>query len=83
MDPALIDASGDPQRKHPDQHATGAPPFLHSEGKPTLQDHYLAESEEEPTAEELLTLRRVPAHIPWRIFSVRWPLPAVCNQSAG
>jgi len=70
LDPALIDASGDPQRKHPDQHATGAPPFLHSEGKPTLQDHYLAESEEEPTAEELLTLRRVPAHIPWRIFSI-------------
>lgn len=71
LDPALIDASGDPTRKHPEMHTTSAPAYLHSEGKATLQDSYLNEADDFPTDEELATLRRVPARIPWKIFTVR------------
>lgn len=70
MDPALIDASGDPTRKHPELHTTAAPAFLHSEGKATLQDSYVDEADDFPTEEELATLRRVPARIPWKIFTI-------------
>jgi POT family proton-dependent oligopeptide transporter len=71
----MIDASGDPQRKHPELHTTGAPPYLHSEGKATLQESYLLDGDHFPTEEELATLRRVPAKIPLKIFSV-------CNPHA-
>lgn len=72
LDSALVDRSGDPERKHPEQHTTGAPAYLHSEGKATLQDGYLSDSDHPdfPTEEELATLRRVPADIPWRIYSI-------------
>ncbi|KAI4937887.1 hypothetical protein J4E85_000324 [Alternaria conjuncta] len=70
LDPALIDASGDPTRKHPEMHTTSAPAYLHSEGKATLQDSYLNEADDFPTEEELATLRRVPARIPWKIFTI-------------
>lgn len=72
MDPALVDASGDPTRQHPEQHTVGAPAYLHSEGKATLQDAYLSEEDDFPTEEELATLPRVPARIPWKIFTVRF-----------
>lgn len=52
-------------------HTTSAPAYLHSEGKATLQDSYLNEADDFPTDEELATLRRVPARIPWKIFTVR------------
>lgn len=70
LDPALIDASGDPQRKNPAAHETSAPPYLHSEGKATIQDSYLADEDDFPTQEELKTLRRVPAKIPLKIYSI-------------
>jgi POT family proton-dependent oligopeptide transporter len=72
LDPALIDASGDPTRKHPEAHTTTPPPFLVSEGKPTLQESYLSDElhEDFPTEEDLRTLRRVPSHIPWRIYTI-------------
>src|SRR5690349_11659000 len=38
LDPALVDRSGDPERKHPEQHAVSAPAYLHSEGKAGLQE---------------------------------------------
>ncbi|KAL6709956.1 hypothetical protein ACN47E_000741 [Coniothyrium glycines] len=70
LDPALIDASGDPQRKNPAAHDTTAPPYLHSEGKDTIQDSYLADSDDFPTEDELKTLRRVPAKIPFKIYTI-------------
>ena len=70
LDPALIDASGDPQRKNPAAHHTAQPAYLHSEGKATLQDSYLADADDFPTEEELHTLRRVPAKIPLKIYTV-------------
>jgi POT family proton-dependent oligopeptide transporter len=66
----MIDASGDPLRKHPELHTTSAPVFMHSEGKATLQDSYI-DGDDFPTEEELATLKRVPAKIPFKIFSVR------------
>ena len=69
LDPALIDASGDPQRKNPALHTDEPPPFLVSEGKPTLQESYLSD-EGLPTEEELATLERVGAGIPWRIYTI-------------
>jgi POT family proton-dependent oligopeptide transporter len=65
----MIDASGDPMRKHPELHTTSAPVFMHSEGKATLQDSYI-DGDDFPTEEELATLKRVPAKIPLKIFSV-------------
>lgn len=78
LDPALIDRSGDPQRKNPDPnfHTANVPPaYLHSEGKATLQDSMLADSDADdfPTEEDLVTLQRVPAKIPWKIYTVRHP----------
>ncbi|KAF1962904.1 MFS peptide transporter-like protein Ptr2 [Byssothecium circinans] len=70
LEPALVDASGDPTRQNPDAHTTTPPPFLASEGKPTLQESYLSDSDEFPTDEELRTLRRIPAAIPWRIYTI-------------
>lgn len=69
LDPALIDASGDPQRKNPAFHTDEAPPFLFSEGKATLQESYLSD-DSLPTEEELNTLERVGAGIPWRIYTI-------------
>jgi POT family proton-dependent oligopeptide transporter len=46
---------------------------MHSEGKATLQDSYLNDSDDFPTEEELATLPRVPAKIPWKIFTVCTP----------
>jgi POT family proton-dependent oligopeptide transporter len=70
----MLDHSGDPQRKNPALHETGAPPYLFSEGKAGVQDTYVSDSASEndplPTDEELLTLRRVPAKIPWRIYTI-------------
>jgi POT family proton-dependent oligopeptide transporter len=43
---------------------------LHSEGKATLQESYLNDSDDFPTEEELATLPRVPARIPWKIFTI-------------
>jgi POT family proton-dependent oligopeptide transporter len=75
LDPALIDRSGDPQRKNPDPnfHTANVPPaYLHSEGKATLQDSMLADSDADdfPTEEDLVTLQRVPAKIPWKIYTI-------------
>ncbi|PSN67687.1 peptide transporter PTR2-A [Corynespora cassiicola Philippines] len=70
LDPALVDRSGDPERKHPEQHTATLPPYLHNEGKATMQDSYLSDSEDFPTDEELRTLRRVPAAIPWKIYTI-------------
>jgi POT family proton-dependent oligopeptide transporter len=70
LDPALIDASGDPQRKNPALHNNEAPPFLFSEGKATLQESYLSDNDNLPTEEELATLERVGAGIPWRIYTI-------------
>ncbi|KAJ4318091.1 hypothetical protein N0V94_004616 [Neodidymelliopsis sp. IMI 364377] len=70
MDPALLDASGDPQRKNPALHSDVPPPFLFSEGKATLQESYLSENDDLPTEEELLTLERVAAPIPWKIYTI-------------
>lgn len=70
LDPALIDRSGDPERKHPEQHTTTPPAYLHSEGKATLQESFLSDSDDFPTEVELQTLRRVPAAIPWRIYTI-------------
>jgi POT family proton-dependent oligopeptide transporter len=70
LDPAFIDNSGDPQRKHPEAHTTTLPPYLHSEGKATLQDSYLSDGEDFPTEEDLATLERVPAKVPWKIYTI-------------
>ncbi|KAF2023417.1 peptide transporter PTR2-A [Setomelanomma holmii] len=74
LDPAFIDRSGDPERKNPAFHQTGPPAYLISEGKAGLQDSYTDGhehvAEDFPTAEELTTLRRVPAAIPWRIYTI-------------
>ncbi|KAF9698029.1 hypothetical protein EKO04_004040 [Ascochyta lentis] len=70
LDPALLDASGDPQRKNPALHTDAPPPFLFSEGKATLQESYLSDNDDLPTEEELATLPRVGAAIPWRIFTI-------------
>ncbi|KAF2639172.1 peptide transporter PTR2-A [Massarina eburnea CBS 473.64] len=69
LDPALIDASGDPKHNHPEAHTSTPPPFLVSEGKATLQESYL-DDDDFPTDEDLVTLRRVAAPIPWRIYSI-------------
>ena len=58
-------------------HTTEAPAYLHSEGKAGLQDAYLTDSEDFPTAEDLATLRRVPAEIPWRVYTVSRPVVSV------
>lgn len=72
LDPALIDRSGDPERRNPSLHGTGPPAYLHSEGKATHQDHYLGSDEHDdfPTEEEMKTLHRVPAPIPWKIYTI-------------
>jgi POT family proton-dependent oligopeptide transporter len=74
LDPALVDRSGDPERKNPIFANNNTPPaYLTSEGKATLQESYLSDSDggdDFPTAEELVTLRRVPAKIPWRIYTI-------------
>ncbi|EAT86229.1 hypothetical protein SNOG_06398 [Parastagonospora nodorum SN15] len=73
LDPALIDRSGDPGRTKPEFHETGAPAYQFSEGKAGLQDTYVSDSDSTadfPTDEELKTLRRVPASIPWRIYTI-------------
>ncbi|KAF2660415.1 MFS peptide transporter-like protein Ptr2 [Lophiostoma macrostomum CBS 122681] len=70
LDPAFIDRSGDPLRKNPEFHNTEAPAYLHSEGKAGLQQTYLSDADDFPTAEELRTLRRVPAHIPLKIYTI-------------
>ncbi|KAH7346047.1 MFS peptide transporter-like protein Ptr2 [Pyrenochaeta sp. MPI-SDFR-AT-0127] len=70
LDPALIDRSGDPERKHPEQHTTTPPAYLHSEGKATLQESFLSDSDDFPTEVELQTLRRIPAAIPWKIYTI-------------
>ncbi|KAH8730964.1 peptide transporter PTR2-A [Phaeosphaeriaceae sp. PMI808] len=71
LDPALIDRSGDPERKDPAAHQTGPPAYLISEGKAGVHDTYSSEDGDDlPTQEELATLRRVPAAIPWRIYTI-------------
>ena len=71
LDPALIDRSGDPERKDPAAHTTGPPAYLFSEGKAGLQDSYTSDDADDlPTEQELATLRRVPAAIPWRIYTI-------------
>jgi POT family proton-dependent oligopeptide transporter len=69
LDPAFVDRSGDPERKHPELHTETPPVYLHSEGKATMQGEYL-DHDDFPTEEEMRTLRRVPAGIPWRIYSI-------------
>lgn len=64
-----MDRSGDPERKHPEAHTDTPPVYLHSEGKATMQDTYL-EHDDFPTEEELKTLRRIPAAVPWKIYSI-------------
>ncbi|ORY08474.1 peptide transporter PTR2-A [Clohesyomyces aquaticus] len=71
VDPALVDRSGDPERRHPEQHTTGPLPVV--DGKATMQDSYLGSDtsdEEFPSEQDLATLRRVPAPIPWRIYTI-------------
>jgi hypothetical protein len=73
----MVDHSGDPERKNPaylGESNNAAPAYLHHEGKATMQDSYLSDSASEsnsfPTEEEMLTLKRVPAPIPWRIYTI-------------
>ncbi|KAF2741240.1 PTR2-domain-containing protein [Polyplosphaeria fusca] len=68
LDSSLIDRSGDPERKHPEQHVISPPAYLISEGKATLQEQYLGD--DFPTQEQMMTLERVPAHIPWKIYTI-------------
>jgi POT family proton-dependent oligopeptide transporter len=68
LDPALIDRSGDPQRKDPVFHDTAAPAY--AEGKAGLQPTFLSDADDFPTDEEMHTLRRVPAHIPLKIYTI-------------
>lgn len=70
LDSSLVDRSGDPMRKHPEQHTVGAPDYMLSEGKAGYQDTMLTGASDEPTAEEIETLRRIPAHIPWKIYTI-------------
>lgn len=70
----MVDASGDPERKNPAAHQTGPPAYLISEGKAGHQAHYISDDASEsvdfPTVEEMTTLRRVPAPIPWKIYTI-------------
>ncbi|KAH6621968.1 peptide transporter PTR2-A [Boeremia exigua] len=70
LDPALIDGSGDPHHKNPALHRDEPPPFLFSEGKATLQASYLSDNDGLPTEEELETLDRIGAPIPWKIYTI-------------
>jgi POT family proton-dependent oligopeptide transporter len=71
LDRAFLDGSGDPERKHPEAHATSPPDYLLSEGKAALQESDLASDRDDyPTEEQLRTLRRVPQKIPWKIFTI-------------
>jgi len=57
----------DMQHKNHEAHTRDLPPVI--EGKGTYQDEYLLD-ENAPTVEEQLTLRRVSAKIPWRVYTV-------------
>jgi len=74
LDHAMVDASGDPHRKNPTAHQTGPPDYLVSEGKAGMQDTYVSDDASEPsdfpTDEEIATLRRVSAPIPWKIYTI-------------
>jgi len=71
LDPSFKDTSGDPERKHPELHTTGPPAYLQSEGKAGIQESYIASDRDDfPTIEEMHTLRRVPQHVPIRIFTI-------------
>lgn len=65
IDPALVDHSGDPGRKLlPTEHLADEPPPIYA-GEAIIQHRYIA-SDALPTEEELHSLRRVPATIPWK-----------------
>ena len=64
-DPALA-LGPDEKHAHPNAHATELPPGY--EGQPTLSAAYVGD--DYPTAEELLTLRKVANHIPWGAYTV-------------
>jgi POT family proton-dependent oligopeptide transporter len=70
----MVDASGDPARKDPAAHHTAAPAYLFSEGKAGLQDSYISDDAslptDFPTDEQLATLRKVSAPIPWKIYTI-------------
>jgi POT family proton-dependent oligopeptide transporter len=70
LDRAFVDGSGDPERKNPEAHEASPPAYLLSEGKATMQESYLSDRDDFPTEEEMRTLRRVPQHIPWKIFTI-------------
>ncbi|KAF2754448.1 MFS peptide transporter-like protein Ptr2 [Pseudovirgaria hyperparasitica] len=68
VDPAIIDGSGDRKRSLGDAaHAVELPPVY--AGETVAQDGYL-DHENLPTDEELHTLRRVPAKIPWKVYTI-------------
>jgi proton-dependent oligopeptide transporter, POT family len=66
-DPALIIGSGDPEFKEKSQHVTEIPPMY--DGAAVEQAEYM-DHENVPTEEELHTLRRVPDHIPWKVYTI-------------
>jgi POT family proton-dependent oligopeptide transporter len=60
LDPALVDRSGDPERKNPVfANNNTLPAYLTSEGKPTLQESYLSDSDSDDFPK-----------IPWRIYTI-------------
>lgn len=68
VDHALVDGSGDRKRSLGDAaHQTELPPVYG--GEATAQADYL-DHENLPTPEELATLRRVPGHIPWKVYTI-------------
>jgi len=68
-DPALIDRSGDPHRRlSAAAHETGVPAYQIT-GPTTLQDEYI-DDEIFPTEEEMHSLRRIPANIPWKVYTI-------------
>lgn len=65
-DPAL--ALG-PDEERRQSHAPELPPVF--EGKGTVAKEYIDDSESDaPTEEEMLNLRRVRDHIPWKAYTV-------------
>ncbi|MBE7179650.1 MAG: hypothetical protein INR71_00290 [Terriglobus roseus] len=70
LDPGLIISDGDRKRSlAASEHATELPAFY--DGVAVEQSSYLPDNAEDmPTEEELRTLRRVPDHIPIKVYTI-------------
>lgn len=69
LDPALIDGSGDPKRSlSVHAHKTELPPLY--DGKAVHQSEYLDHDLPIPSAEELVSLRRVSEKIPFKAYTI-------------